>query len=219
MLWFTCGCPGPIAMLLDLLDWSVAFVLGRWWLTVAEISVPLSDRGTCGYQVGSSLLSLESFLILWYLLLSLDGHSCWVITRAAQLYKQIDVVIRDDGGRLYDRGKANLSPLCNGPWTLFIWFKGVASLCSGVYSRLMYRSLLSYIFIAYKLFLIFYCLLLVFELWNVFLILIYSTAFLNLMSQLYWTKSAGRELFYAKLYTFVVSTGFLWVNLTVLLAV
>ena len=45
--------------------------------------------------------------------LSLDGHSCWVITRAAPLCKQIDLVIRDDGGRLYDREKANLSPLCN----------------------------------------------------------------------------------------------------------
>uniref|UniRef100_M8CXJ2 Uncharacterized protein n=1 Tax=Aegilops tauschii TaxID=37682 RepID=M8CXJ2_AEGTA len=47
------------------------------------------------------------------IVLSLDGHSCSVITRAALLYKQIDLVIRDDGGRLYDRGKANLSPLCN----------------------------------------------------------------------------------------------------------
>ena len=27
--------------------------------------------------------------------------------------KQIDLVIRDDGDRLYDREKANLSPLCN----------------------------------------------------------------------------------------------------------
>ena len=36
-----------------------------------------------------------------------------MITRAALLYKQIDLVIRDDGGRLYDRGKENLSPLCN----------------------------------------------------------------------------------------------------------
>ena len=33
-------------------------------ITLAGISVPLSNRGTCGYQVGSSLLSLESFLIL-----------------------------------------------------------------------------------------------------------------------------------------------------------
>lgn len=38
---------------------------GWWWLSVAEINVPLSNRGTCGYQVGSSLSSLWSFLILW----------------------------------------------------------------------------------------------------------------------------------------------------------
>ena len=76
-------------------------------------SVPLSNRGTCGYQVGCSLLSLESFDPVILIALSLDGHSSWVITRAALLYKQIDLMIRDDGGRLYDRGKANLSPLCN----------------------------------------------------------------------------------------------------------
>ena len=29
--------------------------------------------------------------------LPLDGHSCWVITRTARLYKQIDLVIRDNG--------------------------------------------------------------------------------------------------------------------------
>ena len=68
MIWFTCGCPGRIAMLLDLLNWSIVFVLGRWWLTLTEISVPLNNRGTCGYQAGSSLLSLESFLNLCYLL-------------------------------------------------------------------------------------------------------------------------------------------------------
>ena len=33
-------------------------------ITLAGIIVPLSNQGTCGYQVGSSLLSLESFLIL-----------------------------------------------------------------------------------------------------------------------------------------------------------
>uniref|UniRef100_A0A8R7PK80 Uncharacterized protein n=1 Tax=Triticum urartu TaxID=4572 RepID=A0A8R7PK80_TRIUA len=36
-----------------------------------------------------------------------------------------------------------------------------------------------------------------FNLWNVFLILVYRTTFLNLMSQLYSNKSARRELFYA----------------------
>uniref|UniRef100_A0A8R7PBM3 Uncharacterized protein n=1 Tax=Triticum urartu TaxID=4572 RepID=A0A8R7PBM3_TRIUA len=35
------------------------------------------------------------------------------LPRAALLYKEIDLVIRDDGGRLYDRGKVNMSPLCN----------------------------------------------------------------------------------------------------------
>ena len=41
-----------------------------------------------------------------------------MITRAAPLYEQIDLVIRDDGGRLYDRGKVNLSPLCIEPGIL-----------------------------------------------------------------------------------------------------
>ena len=33
MIWFTCGCSGCIVMLLDLLNWPVVFVLGRWWST------------------------------------------------------------------------------------------------------------------------------------------------------------------------------------------
>ena len=46
---------------------------------------------------------------------------------------------------------------------LFV-FKGVAYLCSSVYSCLLQRFLVSHTFIAFKLFLIFYCLFLVLDL-------------------------------------------------------
>ena len=73
--------------------------------------------------VSSWILPLVSrilFDLVILIVLSLDGHSCWVITRAAPLYKQIDLVIRDDGGGSYDREKANLSPPCIEPRILFI---------------------------------------------------------------------------------------------------
>jgi len=50
--------------------------------------------------VSSWILPLVSRILfdpVILIVLSLDGHSCWVITRAALLYKQIDLVIRDDG--------------------------------------------------------------------------------------------------------------------------
>jgi len=68
--------------------------------------------------------------------LSLDGHSCWVITRAAPLYKQIDLVIRDGVGYMIEESQIWAHYAMNPRSFLFV-FKGIAYLCSGVYSRLM----------------------------------------------------------------------------------
>ena len=86
--------------------------------------------------VSSWVLPLVSRILFDHvvlIVLSLDGHSFWVITRTAPSYKQIDLVIRDDGGRLYDRENANLSPLCIEPWSLFILYLKVLLIYAPVF--------------------------------------------------------------------------------------
>ena len=94
--------------------------------------------------VSSWILPLVSRILFDHVILivlSLDGRSSWVITRAASLYKQINLVKRNDGGRLYDRGKMNLSPLSNEPWTIFLNLK-----VSFIYAPVVIPILCKYFF-------------------------------------------------------------------------
>jgi hypothetical protein len=84
MLFRFCIC---VQGFFDSQDFKTWRAWGRWWLTVAEIKVPLSNRGTCGYQVGLPSPLYDPFWSCELLVLSLDGHSCWVTTRAGTTVK------------------------------------------------------------------------------------------------------------------------------------
>lgn len=86
---------------------------GRWWSTMAEIIMPSSNRGSCGYQIRTHpLLSWDIFnhtLIL--VALCLGWSFWWVITSAARFGSGLIWRQEMVGARLYDRSKANLSSL------------------------------------------------------------------------------------------------------------
>ena len=112
-----------------------AMMIGRGW-------------NKCAFEqsrhvwVSSWILPLVSRILFHpviLIVLPLDDHSCWVITRAAQLYKQIDLVIRDDGvGYVIEERRIWAHYALNPKLFLFV-FKGVAYLCSSVYSRLIQK--------------------------------------------------------------------------------
>jgi hypothetical protein len=77
---------------------------------------PLSNQGCYGYQTGVlALLSWKPFQLCPNykdLVLGWSCHSSWVITRAADLSGQVDLVIRDDEDtvRWMSKGEAEPSP-------------------------------------------------------------------------------------------------------------